>query len=115
MALLKKIRSATLMEALVATVLIVVVFMIAGMVLNNLLYNAYHTRSHAPKMRLHELVYLARHHKISLPYSEDYQQWEIHLLKEKETSNNDKGNLLQGTALNRQTGKEITISSFYEK
>ncbi len=40
MVVLKKIKAFTLMETLVATVLIVIVFMISSMLLNNLFYNS---------------------------------------------------------------------------
>ena len=40
MVVLKKIKASTLMETLVATVLIIVVFMAASMILNNMFLNA---------------------------------------------------------------------------
>ncbi|TRW21072.1 hypothetical protein FMM05_20640 [Flavobacterium zepuense] len=82
MAILTKLRSATLIEALVATVLIVVVFIVASLVLNNLLFNSFSRNTHAIENRLFELEYSAQHNTIQLPYSEEFKNWHVELIKQ---------------------------------
>jgi len=103
MALLKKIRSATLIEALIATVLIVVVFIIASLVMNNLLLNSFSKNTHAVENRMFELQYRANQNTLLLPYHEEFDNWNIDIKKE----------LVDGktwqkiTALNNQNKKEV--------
>jgi len=82
MALLKKLQSATLVEAIVATVLIVVIFTIASLILNNLLLNAFSKNSHSVENRIINLQYEAIHNKIELPYNENLDSWKLSLSKE---------------------------------
>lgn len=86
MAVLKKVRSATLVEVLIATVLVVILFMIASLILNNLILNTYKQNTHTIETRLNRLEYDVKHHTIDLPYEEKFQDWQINIeLKEKET------------------------------
>lgn len=103
MALLRKIRSATLIEALVATVLIVIVFIIASLVLNNLLLNSFSRNTHAAENRIFELEYSSQHNTIILPYTENYGNWRIELKME----NADGKSILRSRAVNKNNGKEI--------
>jgi predicted PurR-regulated permease PerM len=82
MVVLKKIKSATLVEALIATVLIVVVFMIASLVINNLLLNNFSKNTHQVETRLNELQYQIQNNEIHLPYQEVYEDWEITINRE---------------------------------
>lgn len=77
MAVLKKIKASTLMETLIASVLIVIVFMIASMILNNLFYNSIKNDSRAIDARLNELQYLCEHQKIVPPYRDSMKFWDI--------------------------------------
>lgn len=77
MAILKKIKGSTLMETLVSSVLIVVVFMIASMVLNNLFSGAIKNNTHVIETKLDELHYLFLKDAITLPYSESFEKWSI--------------------------------------
>ena len=77
MALLKKIKAATLMETLVATVLIFVVFLMASAILNNLFSNTIKSNTRAITTKLYTLQYLYDNGQLQLPYQEDYQQWHI--------------------------------------
>lgn len=65
------------METMVATVLIIVVFMMSSMVMNSLFTAQlkYGTRDIGEHMQKLEYFYL--HDKISLPYVEDWENWEI--------------------------------------
>lgn len=77
MAILKKIKSATLIESLVATVLIVVVFIVASLILNNLLFNTFSRNTHAVEQRMFELEYRFNNKQLQLPYQEEFQNWDI--------------------------------------
>lgn len=84
MALLKKVKSATLIETLIATVLIVVVFLIASMVINTLFFNTFHHRKEIAEARLNELEYSYLNKAIQMPYEEEIQNWDIIITEEKE-------------------------------
>ena len=103
MALLKKLRSATLVEALVATVLVVIIFVVSSLVLNNLLLNSFSGNTHAVETRMAELTYSARNSKLTLPYSEDFKQWRIQM----KTQESDGKTWLITSGINNESGKEI--------
>jgi len=86
MALLNKIKSATLMEALVATVLIIVVFVVASLVLNNVLLNTFAKNTHKISYRLNELEYHVQNGELILPYQEIHEGWEISIQRDKPSS-----------------------------
>lgn len=109
MVVLKKIKSATLMEAIVASVLIVVVFMIASLVINNLLLNNFSKNTHGVESHLNELEYKLQNGEIHLPYQESYQDWEITIKQEYFGANS--GLVLLAT----NKGKAITKRRINEK
>ena len=82
MVVLKKVKSATLIETLVATILIVVVFLLASLVINNLFFNTFHQKKEVAETRLNELEYLYIQQEIVLPYHEEVQNWDIFITKE---------------------------------
>lgn len=106
MAVLKKIKSATLIEALVATVLIVIIFVIASMVLNNLVLNTFSKNTHPIENRINELKYEIQNNLIKSPYQESYKGWEITVepAKSEAISYNKKINI---SAVNSISKKEI--------
>lgn len=71
------------METLVATVLIVIVFMIASMVLNSMLSGNMRQHTELAEERLHALEYQYRNEGIALPYFEDFQSWEISMTQQR--------------------------------
>lgn len=77
MDVLKKIRGATLIETLTASVLIVLVFMMASLTLNTIFTGTIKRDTSGIQARIQELYYLELHDKITLPYQEDYKNWEI--------------------------------------
>ncbi len=81
MALLKKVKASTLMETLVATVLIVVIFMVSSLVLNNLMRTRAQNNADLAKERMHALEYQYKNKAIELPYYEDFESWEITILQ----------------------------------
>lgn len=106
-----KIRSATLVEALIATVLIVIVFMIASLVLNNLVLNTFSKNTHQIEYRLNELEYDIQNGVIKFPYHENYDVWNIAIDK----AGNSSGELLTIMAVNEKNNKEITRTRIYEQ
>ncbi|MHA7832359.1 MAG: hypothetical protein ACX93O_14790 [Flagellimonas sp.] len=77
MAVLKKLKASTLMETLVATVLIVVVFMMASMTLNSLFANTMALNDDEVRQELLYLQYQYEHRRLSLPYYGEIGQWSI--------------------------------------
>ncbi|WP_437368400.1 hypothetical protein [Maribacter litoralis] len=80
MALLKKIKASSLMETLVATVLIVVIFMISSMVLNNIIATNIKQNTDKVEERMNVLEYQYLHKVLELPYYEEYESWEISIV-----------------------------------
>ena len=74
------------METLVATVLIMVIFMVASMILNNLFFNTIKNNTRAITAKLNEIEYLYINKKIELPYNDDYKNWMISI---EQISNSD--------------------------
>ena len=109
MDVLKKIKSATLIEALVATVLVVIIFVIASLVLNNLVLNTISKNTHSLDCRLNELEYQIQQSAIHLPYQEDYKGWIITIKKE----NNKLTVLVLLSAINQEGNKEILRKRIY--
>ncbi|WP_299112277.1 hypothetical protein [uncultured Winogradskyella sp.] len=77
MAVLRKIKASTLMETLIATVLIMVIFIVATMILNNLFSSGINNNTRAITAKLNEMEYIYKNDKITLPYYDDYNEWEI--------------------------------------
>ncbi|MEX0274882.1 MAG: hypothetical protein AB3N16_10935 [Flavobacteriaceae bacterium] len=80
MAVLKRIKASTLMETMVATVLIVVIFGVCSMVLNNMLKARAMNDTTPLRERLHELEYLHMSQQLQLPHHEELGKWEITLI-----------------------------------
>ena len=110
MVVLKKIKSATLVEALVATILIVIIFVIASLVLNNLVLNTLSKNIHQIEYRLNELEYDLQNQVIKLPYEEEYEGWKIAIQKENVQSNE----WLNILATNIKTNKEVLRKRIHE-
>lgn len=103
MVILKKIKSATLIEALVATVLIVIIFVIASLVLNNLVLNTFSKNTHAIETRINELEYEIQNNNIKLPYEENYKNWDINIALEAVSAKK----IISISAINSTSKKEI--------
>ena len=74
------------METLVATVLIVVIFMISSMVLNNIIATNIRQNTDKVEERMNVLEYQYLHKVLELPYYEEYESWEISIVAdEKQT------------------------------
>lgn len=82
MAVLKKIGASTLMETLVATVLIVIIFTVASMLLNSIFANSIKGNNSEIGTRLHRLQYRYINGKFPVPYYEETGEWEITVFRE---------------------------------
>ena len=82
MAVLKKIKASTLTETLVATVLIVVVFMASSMILNNLFANSITFNENEVRQELFRLQYRHQNDLLALPYFSEVGDWEIRVENE---------------------------------
>lgn len=111
MVVLKKVKSETLIETVVASVLVVIIFMIASLVLNNLVLNTFSKNVHPIETRLNELEYELGNDLIKIPYEENYKGWDIVIQTQKTES---KENLFI-SATNSQNGKEVTRQRIYDK
>lgn len=111
MAVLKKIKSATLIEALVATILIVIIFIIASLVLNNLILNTFSKNTHPVETRINKLEYEIRNKLIKIPYRESYKGWEINIISETVSSNE----ILTISAVNNSSKKEISKQQIWQQ
>lgn len=81
MDVLKKVKSATLVESLIATVLIVVIFIVSSLAINNLLLNGFNNNTDEIENRLYQLEYEYQNKKMQLPYNEIFQNWNISVIK----------------------------------
>lgn len=86
MAVLKKMSAATLMETMVATVLIVVIFMVSSLILNSLFKAQVKGNLQPLWSHVRQLEYQYQHQKIRLPFYEVWHQWEITLNVDPKTS-----------------------------
>ncbi|MEX0290068.1 MAG: hypothetical protein AB3N14_13240 [Flavobacteriaceae bacterium] len=84
MAVLKKIKAATLMETLVATVLIVIIFMISSMLLNSMFANSIKSRKHHVISHMQRLKYELQNHSIQMPYTKKDGDWKYTVYHEPE-------------------------------
>ncbi|MFL1013661.1 hypothetical protein [Flavisericum labens] len=104
MVVLKKIKASTLMETLVATVLVVVIFMISSVVLNNLFSSNIRNNTRALDAYLNEIHYLYRNEKLTIPFYDDLDDWEISVEYKESTVSNQ----ISFESINRKTDKQIT-------
>lgn len=65
------------METLVATVLIVIVFLLASMILNTLFTSSIKNNTQEIETYLNELEYRYMNQKVALPFYEEFDEWQI--------------------------------------
>ena len=107
MALLKKkIKAATLVETLVASVLIVVVFTMATLVLNQVVQSNAKANTQQITHELNRLQYLYSHAKLPTNYRATFGNWELTLVPVKNKI--ETAFVLQ--ASHRTTGKKLERS-----
>lgn len=101
MVVLKKIKAATLVETLVASVIIVIVFLIASMSLNNVFKGMVTSDGSALENRIEELRYFVANDALKLPFYEEMDRWDISIESHQSTT------VL--TYLNKSNSKEKKI------
>ena len=79
MVVLKKLKAATLVESLVASAIILIVFVIASLSLNSVFAGTVKNDDFKFNNRVNELVYLAKHNKISIPFYEETILWDVQI------------------------------------
>lgn len=96
------------METLVSTVLIIVIFMVSSLILNNLFSNTVRNNTRSIATHLNELEYLYLNEKLLIPYMDDYDGWTISVTKE----NINNSNVVEFLAVNPTTHKVVKINSY---
>lgn len=81
MVILKKIRAATLVETMIASVIIVIVFLIASLSLNNVFKTAVNSNDSELHNRVSEVTYFIKNEKIAVPFYEENEKWDIEVEK----------------------------------
>ncbi len=99
------------METLVATVLIVIIFMITSMLLNSMFANSLRYNTHWVGAHLYELQYRYQNNSLQTPYTEDLDAWEISVFQEQR----DGIDLVVFEATNTLSKKSLTKSMVNEK
>ena len=84
----KKVKASTLIEVLVASVLIVIIFAIASLTLNTIFKASIKNNTHTIDAHLNKLQYLYTHKKIRINYRENFKNWNITLSKQSINSTN---------------------------
>ncbi len=77
-----RLKSSTIVETLVATIIIVLIFSIASLTLNNLFKAEIGKDTSAIENRLDKLIYLKQNGKIVFPYREEFNDWTIKIHRE---------------------------------
>ncbi|AWX43273.1 hypothetical protein HME9304_00260 [Flagellimonas maritima] len=77
MAVLRKVKSSTLMETMVGTVLIVVIFMLSSLVMNSLFSSQVKGNLQSIHTYLDRLEYQIINQKVTLPYFEEWETWNV--------------------------------------
>jgi ribosomal protein L30/L7E len=85
MVVLKKVKGSTLIETLVASVIIVIVFTIASLTLSNIFRSTIVGNTDAIENKLNKVAYLYKSNKISTSYNEQFQDWEIKIISDKKS------------------------------
>lgn len=94
MAAVKKVKGTTLMETLVATVLIVIVFMISSLILNTLLKVHFQNDTREIREHLEYIEYRIKNQAIKTSILSDYSRWTIRQIND---TGNPKGVVLEAT------------------
>jgi len=85
-----KLKASTIVETLIASLIIIIVFSIASLTLNNVFKSTIKKDKTLVQYRLNKLSYLLQNNKLSIPYNEEYEGWEISI----KNSNSDTDNSL---------------------
>jgi len=110
MVILKKIKGSSLIETMVATVLIVLIFMISSMVLNSLLAQSAKANTQLLVERMIALEYQYKNNPFPLPYENTNEDWKAYVYKE----NIEGISMIKITITDLKTQKSVYSYSAYE-
>ncbi len=77
----KKLKASSLVETLVATVIIVLIFGVTSLTLNNIFSNAIRNNTSEINTQLNYLQYQYLNNQIQLPYADTFKDWDITIQK----------------------------------
>lgn len=80
----KKLKASSLVETLVATVIIVLMFAVASLTLNNVFRNTIKNNIDVIDNQLNYLMYQYKNGQINVPHVDEFEDWEISIQKTKE-------------------------------
>lgn len=103
MVVLKKIKSASLLEVLVSSVLVISAFVIASVILNNLFYTSVKNNTSSVEAFIGELNYMYQFDKLNIIENESFKNWNI----TSSTFEKDSVKYIEFIAKNSETKKEI--------
>ncbi|TBN04456.1 hypothetical protein EYD45_07515 [Hyunsoonleella flava] len=107
MVVLKKVKASTLMETLVASILIVVIFMMASMIFNNLFSYSIKTSTRVIDTHLNEMEYLFINEEVTTPLYDDFEAWTI--TAERQILNKEDVIVIEATHQDRKQNISRTI------
>lgn len=84
MALLKKIRAATLLETIIASVIVLIIFTIGSLSLNNVFHSVIKHNTSPFENRIKEVTYFAKNKALLIPFYEETLEWDI-IIEKRET------------------------------
>ncbi|WP_241485193.1 hypothetical protein [Psychroserpens damuponensis] len=96
------------METLISMVLVIVIFMVSSMILNNMFSNTIKNNTRLISSHLNELEYQFINDKLILPYHDEYNGWSVSVTKEKQ-ENKD---YVQFSALHPVTNKTVESNTY---
>lgn len=96
------------METLVSTILIIVIFTVSSLILNNMFLSAAKNNTKPIMSELYELEYLYLSGKLDLPYQDDYKEWDISVSLEKQ----EDLSVVRFSASNASTDKTVELISY---
>ena len=100
--ILKKVKGSSLVETMVASVVIMVVFGISMATISNILRSAVEGNTRLIDRELNKIEYFYKHGKVQVPNTIDFKDWEIEVKKEKYQD----GSFVVLKAKNTNTNKE---------
>jgi len=106
----QKIKAGTLVETLVGTTIIIILFIVATLVLNGVFKSVMKNNTLKIDNKIYKLQYLYEHHKIKLPYRDNYENWEIIIFE----GEGDNQMIVEIKAENKLTKKIRVKKNLYE-
>lgn len=102
---IRKLKASTIVETLIASLIIILVFTIASLTLNNVFKATIKKDTTLIHYRLNKLSYLLQNDKLSIPYFEEYKGWDISI----KDSNSDpmNGSIIHAKRESKQINKTI--------